>query len=552
MSGFRKPELSRDQIVLWPQRLEDAIPLDHPVRLFDQLLHAEPFAATFREWERDYVLCEGKPPYHPRDLTALYLYGMMNRLRSSRQLEAACWNRLDVIWLMQCQHPDHATVAGFVSRHGKRLRKLFRDVVRVGLRAGLIKMEQTTTDGTMIEADAGRGSVRGEEKIKAWLGHMDEDVAALEAEWKKNEKREASLFGDDVCWAPPSQREQRAQLAALKRQQARLKRALGELQRRREESARSGGTCKAIASTTDPDSRCMKDKEGRRKPNYNAQMSVDAGEAGMIVACEVSDAPEDSGQLSPMLKQVAENCGRKPRTASADSGYATGPELAFLEQEGIDGYLPDARESGAASARSPAELEAAATSEAAVRAAREGQVLTEAQWAALPRDASKLLAKSAFVYDARADAYRCPAGHALPLLTTHRDPRRWGTAIRKRYGFTPYGRAARPRGAVPCVACPRAEVCCREPAKGRRIERDQYEAYRERMRVRMNCDERRAVYKRRRETVEPRIGWLKHGLGLRRFMRRGLEPVRTEWSLACTAVNISILLRCWEKVVAVL
>ena len=66
MSGFRKPELSRDQIVLWSQQLEDAIPLDHPVRLFDQLLHAEPFAATFREWERDYVLVEGQPPYHPR------------------------------------------------------------------------------------------------------------------------------------------------------------------------------------------------------------------------------------------------------------------------------------------------------------------------------------------------------------------------------------------------------------------------------------------------------------------------------------------------------
>ena len=59
MSGFRKPELRREQIVLWSQRLEDALPLDHPVRLFDQLLHAEPFAATFRELERDYVLFEG-------------------------------------------------------------------------------------------------------------------------------------------------------------------------------------------------------------------------------------------------------------------------------------------------------------------------------------------------------------------------------------------------------------------------------------------------------------------------------------------------------------
>ena len=403
----------------------------------------------------------------------------------------------------------------------------------------------------MIEADAGRGSVRSEAKIEAWLGHVNEDVAALEAEWTTNETREASLFGDAACWSPPA-RERPARLAALKRRQARLEQALVALRRRREDSARSGGTCKAIASTTDPDSRCTKDKEGRRKPNYNAQTSVDAGASGMIVACDVNDAPEDSGQLSPMLRQVQAHCGRKPEMASADSGYATGPELSFLEQEGIHGYLPDARESGAASARCPADVEALATSEAAVRAARDGQVLTEAQWAALPRDASKLLAKRVFVYDEQTDAYRCPAGHVLPLLTTSRDKRRWGTAIRKRYGFTRYGRAARPRGAVPCAACPRAAMCCRDPARGRRIERDQYEACRERMRVRMNCEEGRAVYKRRRETVEPRIGWLEHGFGLRRFMRRGLEQVRTEWSLACTAANVSILLRCREKVVGVL
>lgn len=118
---------------MWSQRLEDALPPDHPVRLFDQLLHAEPFAATFREWERDYLLVEGQPPYQPR----------------------------------------------------------------------LIKLEHVTTDGTMIEADAGRGSVRSAEKIRSWLGHVDEKMAALEAEWTANEDREASLFGDDACWARP-------------------------------------------------------------------------------------------------------------------------------------------------------------------------------------------------------------------------------------------------------------------------------------------------------------------------------------------------------------
>ena len=70
---------------------------------------------TFREWDRYYVLVEGKPPYHPRALAGSYVYGMLNRIRSSRQLETACYNRLDVIWRMQGQHPDHSTIADCVT-----------------------------------------------------------------------------------------------------------------------------------------------------------------------------------------------------------------------------------------------------------------------------------------------------------------------------------------------------------------------------------------------------------------------------------------------------
>ena len=84
------------------------------------------------------------------------------------------------------------------------------------------------------------------------------------------------------------------------------------------------------------------------------------------------------------------------------------------------------------------------------------------------------------------------------------------------------------------------------------INRDQYEEHRERVRSRMKSQEGRQRYKRRRETVEPRIGWAKRGLGVRRFMRRGLEAVTTEWSLVCTVMNLSILLRNWDAVMRVI
>ncbi len=72
------------------------------------------------------------------------------------------------------------------------------------------------------------------------------------------------------------------------------------------------------------------------------------------------------------------------------------------------------------------------------------------------------------------------------------------------------------------------------------------------MRERMNSAEGRAIYKRRKETVEPRFGQIKRGLGVRRFLRRGIEKVRTEWSLVCTAINLSILMRHWKEVLPVL
>jgi hypothetical protein len=466
---------------------------------------------------------------------------MLNRLRSSRQLESACYNRLDVIWLLSNQTPDHSTIAAFVTRHGKSLRKLFRDVLAVGLKAGLIKLEHVATDGTKVEADAGKSSVRSEAKIRSWLGHLDEKIAALQAEWEKNEHQEAALFGEQAPWAPRGNDTPEKRLAKMQRQQARLKEALAELARRQEESP---GEIKAIASTTDPTSRSMKDKEGRVKPNYNAQIAVETS-VGMIVAEAVNDAAEDSGQLTPMLDQVEQNCGEKPAAASADSQYNTGPELAKLEECGIAGYLPDTGTNSEAGPGGDAQ-------EAALAAARSGETLSEAQWSALPRDANKRIDKSAFTYDRASDTYRCPANHSLPVLRTSQDTKKkGGVVVRTQYGFAAHASPGA-AGPPPCASCPHAAACCRDPAKGRTINRDQYEDHRERLRTRMNSDAGRAIYKRRKETVEPRFGQIKHGLGVRRFLRRGLEKVRTEWSLVCTAINIGILLRHWKEVAAVL
>jgi transposase len=531
MAGFRTPEQPREQIVLWSQRLDDAIPLDHPVRLVAHLLEAEAFAPLFREWTQDYVLVEGKPPYHPRDLSVLYIYGMMNRIRSSRQLEAACYNRLDVRWLMAGQTPDHSTVAGFVTRHDKRLRQIFKEVLAVAKRAGLVKLEHVAVDGTKIEADAGRGSVHRESTIVSELVEVEAQIEALEKEWEANENREAKLFGDEVPWAPTDSGTNQQRKARLEEKRNRLEDALAAINRRRQEVV-GGPEPKPIASTTDPDGRAMKDKEGRTKPNYNAQAASDTAH-GVIVANEVNDHPEDSGMLVPMLEQTQENCGRLPAEASADSQYNTGPDLEKMEQMEVVGYLPDSGK--------PSEVPPGDKAAEALAAAQAGQALSDEQWNALPKNTEKRIDKAAFRYDREADVYRCPMGQVLGFVRTSQKELRCGTVIRRQYG-----------GCPGCATCPRAAMCCQNPATGRIINRDQYEDYRERMRERMASPAGRERYRLRGQTIEPRFGFIKHGLGVRRFMRRGLAGVRAEFSLICTIVNVGILLGHWSQVETVL
>jgi transposase len=366
-----------------------------------------------------------------------------------------------------------------------------------------------------------------EDKLESWLSGLDVKIIALEEEWAEHEARETALFGGQTPWVPPNAKTKNEQLNKLKQQQRRLQQALDAITRRREENP-SGPAPKAIASITDPDARVMKGKEGPSKPNYNAQLAVDEAN-GMIVAADVNDQPDDTGQLTPMIDQATDNTGQQPEVVSADSGYNTGPELSVLEDKGIESYLPDASTNSEVKPMDQSAREA-------ITALQEAKPLTEEQWSALPKNGKGLFDKSAFVYDCQKDVYRCPAGHSLRKFRSSQDKKKWGIAIRKQYG-----------DCKACSTCPVAAQCCKDPKKGRTINRDQYEAHRERLRQRMASERGRAIYKRRRELSEPRFGEIKHVKGIRRFMRRGIEQVKTEWSLICTAVNIGILLRHWQQ-----
>lgn len=532
MSGFREPTIPRDQITLWQATLDDAVPADHPVRLLDALFASKQLRPVFADWEARYDLKRGKPPYHPRVLAALYVYGMLNRLRSSRQLELACHNRIDILWLVSGMRPDHSTIAQFVADHKSQIAALFRRVVGVGIKAGLIAMEHCAIDGTTIEADAGRGSVQTRDRIVRKCQEIDERIVALEAEFNANDRREELLVGADDSWLDDEPMHGDTRLLRARQKKTRLLRALEVIQVRQDAPRHpEKEPPNPITSITDPESRVMKDKkDGRFRPNYNAQMAVDT-KANMVIAADLSDAATDGGLSVPMLRRVEAECGRLPKEASFDSGYHGARQLEALEALPVDVYLAN-QEMGVLNKNA----------RAAIQVVAEGKTLSFEQLDDLPTAQHDRFHRLAFVYDGDSDRFRCPAGHHLTQARKSNRSDQFGPTSRTWY---------RPIAGT-CATCPLAPRCCGNATKGREVSRTEFDPLIEKMQKKLASEEGAKRYALRGRTVEPRFGECKAVLGVRRFLRRGLENVRAEWQAVLIAINVGVLLRRWKDVAPVI
>ncbi len=194
--------------------------------------------------------------------------------------------------------------------------------------------------------------------------------------------------------------------------------------------------------------------------------------------------------------------GADPARAYAlNSGYHTLETLAYIDHHGIDAVVADPTPEH--------------------RSGREGPLATVAALEA----AGKRLLRSAFLYDAEADCYRCPAGEELVF-------------VRQRKQKSRIQRLYRASG---CLVCSLQALCVGNALGLRQIYRDEQEALAEQMSRRLQQARARARLKRRRETVEPAIGNVKSNLGFRRFSLHTLAQVRGEFTLMCIGHNLNKL-----------
>jgi transposase len=463
----------REQASFLPPRIEDYVERDNPVRAI------EAFVCGLDLLELGFLHAgydggPGQPPYAPADLLKLYLYGYLNRVRSSRNLAREAERNLEVIWLLKALRPGYRTIASFRSNNCKALKAANRQFVVLMRELGLVSAKLVAIDGAFFHGDASKASIKSRKRLETELVAIDRDIEAYHCEIDANDAQEeahSSADGGDG-------RDVAEKIAALTEKRAQVQSDLTRLEQSGE----------AQLSTTDPDARLLS-KRGQVVAGYNVQIAVDEKHK-LIVASEVVNDGNDTGQLFEMAAAAKEALEVDTLKAVADAGYYNGPALKECEEHGIVAYVPPVR-----------------------RTER-----LEAQGRFTHED---------FAYDAAENAYRCPAG---VLLLPTKTPKINGG--RREIVYLSRKSA--------CDACPLRARCLSPKVQRRTIYRWEHEDVIERHRARMEQAGERMS--QRACLVEHPFGTLKCRAGYRHFLVRGFNKVRGEWSLMALCYNFSRVL----------
>lgn len=500
----------RQQRVLLGLSLDEQLPADATIRLVDVLLQR----FDWRCWEKEYsVGGRGRPPIHPRLVAGCILHGMMNRIRSSRDLEAATRLRLDFQWFLDGLTIDHTTFSTFRNRFGAELEGLLTDMNREARRLVREMSSEEPTgevalDGTTIRANSDRHGARTASRLEQTLQQLHREFDEVMSEMEMLDAM-GTLDEQTV-----EQLEKR--MSKLDADRRKVEEALRTARERdRAKKAKDGRKATAVrVPVTDPESALMPNKDGGHAPNYIATAAADT-QTGLITHGGVAEGGDEAGMVGPALEDTEKALGQKPDKLLCDSNFASGENLSRLEDEGVEMLSP----SPSADPHSPAR-----------RADPTRPVEPEQLEALLTRKGK--LSKALFAYDAEKDLFRCPMGRALPYSReVQRTDRRGQKHPVRQYQCEN------------CSDCPLTGKCLSRNARTRIVSRDRHEPCRERLAERMATEQAAGDYARRAPTIEGVFGTIKGAMGIRSFWTRGAERVRTEWRWVCAAYNLKKLIK---------
>jgi transposase len=346
---------NRSQRLLLPESVEDYIGTDNPVRFIDAFVDSLDLEAS--GFVRASPKATGRPGYDPADLLKLYIYGYLNRVRSSRRLEVETHRNMEVIWLLRQLMPDFKTIADFRKNNKSAFRQIFREFVALCRSLDLYGSEVIAVDGSRIKAVNGRDRNFSEAKLKKAMALTD---ARLERYLKQLDDEDSQ---DDRAPSDRSDSKLQEKIAAIQAKKLRLQEHFEALEASSENQI----------SLTDPDSRAMH-PNSRIGVGYNVQTAVDVKHK-LIVEAQVHNNVTDLGLLAETSIAACENLNVTNIDVVADKGYFKIEDIQACEAAGVTPYVPKPQRG--------------------------------------PAISKGLFPKEAFEFDAAADLYRCPGGHEL-------------------------------------------------------------------------------------------------------------------------------------------
>jgi transposase len=497
-----------NQMVLFPQRIDEDIAEDDPVRVVDTIvenLNLEDFKKLYRE--------RGRSPYNPRMLLKVMIYAYMNNIYSCRKIEKRLLRDIHFIWLSGYNRPDFITINRFRNRVKNEINNIFTQLVLILADKGFVSLDVEYIDGTKIESKANKytfvwrktvekNRAKLMAKISVLLSQIDDAIAQDNV--SENEKVEFSPgqltdviaeLKQSLKQSPtPKDKEQKRQLRERKKQ-------INELETQRDKLSEYDGRLEQIGdrnsmSKTDPDATFMRMKEdamnnGQTKPGYNLQISA---ENQFITDFALFHNSTDTLTLIPFFNSFLSRYHHLPSTAVADSGYGSEENYRFMYESGMDAYV------------------------------KYNRFHIEQR----PRYTPNPFHHDNFHYNADEDYYVCPMGQHMNRIGTSHPKTASGYRIE----------TARYR-AQNCKGCPLRCLCYKAKDERRIIEvNHRLNGYKQKARELLTSEA--GIKHRGRRCIEPEavFGQMKFNMAYRRFRHFGKDKVTMDFAFFAIAFNL--------------
>lgn len=500
---------NQQQTILLPYSFDDLIPEKHPVRIVDQVVESINIQPLLKAYSK-----EGNPGYHPKMLLKVMLYAYMTNIYSSRKIELALRENINFMWLTSMTIVDHNTINRFRSDKLKEnFKEIFKQVVLMLASEGLVNLKQIYTDGTKIEAQAGRYTFVWGNSIKINKAKM---LTQLEELWNYAQ----SISNEDDPNPEPTEFKEiskeviqktvakiDAKLSGNEKASSKAKAKLRYIKNNFTANLEKYEKQEAILgernsySKTDTEATFMRMKEdhmlnGQLKPAYNTQIST---QNQIIVHYTIHQNPTDTKTLKPHLENLEQTFGKKIfkklKEITTDAGYGSEENYDYLEKKKLKAFVK--------------------------------YNTFEKEQDQNYQKKYKAFSKENLYYNEQEDFYVCPMGQKM--LKTHENQKKTAAG---------YTQTSSHYQAKNCEGCSLRGQCFK--AKGNRsIERNHnLERHKQRTRELLLSEIGIQRRKQRSADVEPVFAQLKHNNGFRRFSLKGLQKVELEFGLMALGHNL--------------